>query len=49
MVVIGEHVADVYDEVCSQLGLDAMQAENKEQKMRKRRVPSRKFWEQSWV
>ena len=31
MVVIGEHVADVYDEVCSQLGLDAMQAENKEQ------------------
>ena len=23
---------DVYDEVCSQLGLDAMQAENKEQK-----------------
>ena len=33
MVVIGEHVADVYDEVCSQLGLDAMQAENKEQRI----------------
>ena len=49
MVVIGEHVADVYDEVCSQLGLDAMQAENKEQKMRKTKSPSRKFWEQSWV
>lgn len=39
MVVIGEHVADVYDEVCSQLGLDAMQAENKEQKMRKEESP----------
>ena len=39
MVVIGEHVADVYDEVCSQLGLDAMQAENKEQ-----RIARRKFY-----
>ena len=46
MVVIGEHVADVYDEVCSQL---AMQERTKNRKMRKRRVPSRKFWEQSWV
>lgn len=42
MVVIGEHVADVYDEVCSQLGLDAMQAENKEQKNAKKKSPLEK-------
>ena len=42
MVVIGEHVADVYDEVCSQLSLDAMQAENKEQKNAKKKSPLEK-------
>ncbi len=35
MVVIGEHVGEVFDEVCKQLGLDSQAAVNKEAKQKK--------------
>lgn len=35
MIVIGEHVADVYDEVCLQLGIDNQMAVNKEVEAKK--------------
>ena len=35
MVVIGEHVVEVYDEVCKQLGMDQGAAEVKETKKKK--------------
>ena len=35
MVVIGEHVGEVYDEVCKQLGLESLGAENKKPEKKK--------------
>ena len=49
MVVIGEHVADVYDEVCTSLLRRHAGREQRTEKCEKEEVPSRKFWEQSWV
>lgn len=41
MVVIGEHVGDVYDEVCEQLGLDGQSAVNKDAEQKKESLINR--------